>query len=86
VLVCEVHDEQPAGDHTVVLGRVRTVRTLGDGTGLDTVSLRIRARHSDDQHSFHEARPRVAARPDRVDAPFPVVSDGHTPAPFLGVR
>ena len=42
VLVCDVHDEHPAGDHTVVLGRVRAVHVLGDGTGLDTVSLRVR--------------------------------------------
>jgi 3-hydroxy-9,10-secoandrosta-1,3,5(10)-triene-9,17-dione monooxygenase reductase component len=40
VLVCDLHDEHPAGDHTVVLGRVRAVRALRDGTGLDTVSLR----------------------------------------------
>ena len=43
VLVCDVHDEQPAGDHTVVLGRVRAVRVLSEGLGLDTVSLRTGA-------------------------------------------
>ena len=42
VLVCDIHDEHPAGDHTVVLGRVRAVHALRDGTGLDTVSLRVR--------------------------------------------
>jgi flavin reductase (DIM6/NTAB) family NADH-FMN oxidoreductase RutF len=42
VLVCDVHDEHPAGDHTVVLGRVRAVHSLRDGTGLDTVSLQAR--------------------------------------------
>jgi flavin reductase (DIM6/NTAB) family NADH-FMN oxidoreductase RutF len=42
VLVCDVRDEHPAGDHTVVLGRVRAVYALRDGTGLDTVSLRLR--------------------------------------------
>ena len=42
VLVCDVGDEHPAGDHTVVLGRVRAVHALRDGTGLDTVSLRAR--------------------------------------------
>jgi 3-hydroxy-9,10-secoandrosta-1,3,5(10)-triene-9,17-dione monooxygenase reductase component len=42
VLVCAVRDEHPAGDHTVVLGRVRAVHALRDGTGLDTVSLRAR--------------------------------------------
>ena len=40
VLVCDVHDEHAAGDHTVVLGRVRAVHAFRDGTGLDTVSLR----------------------------------------------
>lgn len=40
VLLCDVDDEYPAGDHTVVLGRVRAVRTLHDGPGLDTVTLR----------------------------------------------
>jgi flavin reductase (DIM6/NTAB) family NADH-FMN oxidoreductase RutF len=40
VLVCDVHAEHPAGDHTVVLGRVRAVHRLRPGTGLDTVSLR----------------------------------------------
>ncbi|MGR6964415.1 flavin reductase family protein [Geodermatophilus sp. URMC 61] len=39
-LHCAVHDEYPAGDHTVVLGRVRAVRRFRDGTGLDTVSMR----------------------------------------------
>jgi len=42
VLVCDVRDEHPAGDHSVVLGRVRAVHALRDGTGLDTVSLRVR--------------------------------------------
>ena len=42
VLVCDVRDEHPAGDHTVVLGGVRAVHALRDGTGLDTVSLRVR--------------------------------------------
>jgi flavin reductase (DIM6/NTAB) family NADH-FMN oxidoreductase RutF len=41
VLVCDVRDEHPAGDHTVVLGQVRAVHTLRDGAGLDTVSLRL---------------------------------------------
>ena len=45
-LVCDIHDEHPAGDHTVVLGRVRAVHALRAGTGLDTVSLRVRVRHS----------------------------------------
>jgi flavin reductase (DIM6/NTAB) family NADH-FMN oxidoreductase RutF len=40
VLVCDVQDEHAAGDHTVVLGRVRSIHTLRAGTGLDTVSLR----------------------------------------------
>jgi flavin reductase (DIM6/NTAB) family NADH-FMN oxidoreductase RutF len=40
VLLCDVHDEHPAGDHTVVLGRVRAVQALRSGTGLDTRSLR----------------------------------------------
>jgi flavin reductase (DIM6/NTAB) family NADH-FMN oxidoreductase RutF len=43
VLVCDVHDEHPAGDHTVVLGRVRAVHPHHDGIGLDTVSLRVRS-------------------------------------------
>jgi 3-hydroxy-9,10-secoandrosta-1,3,5(10)-triene-9,17-dione monooxygenase reductase component len=42
VLVCDTVDEHPAGDHTVVLGRVRAVHALRGGTGLDTVSLRGR--------------------------------------------
>jgi len=42
VLVCDLRDEHPAGDHTVVIGRVRAVHPLRDGTGLDTVSLRMR--------------------------------------------
>jgi 3-hydroxy-9,10-secoandrosta-1,3,5(10)-triene-9,17-dione monooxygenase reductase component len=42
VLVCDLRDEHPAGDHTVVIGRVRGVHPLRDGTGLDTVSLRVR--------------------------------------------
>ena len=41
VLVCDVRDEYPAGDHTVVLGQVRAVHALRNGTGLDTVSLRV---------------------------------------------
>jgi 3-hydroxy-9,10-secoandrosta-1,3,5(10)-triene-9,17-dione monooxygenase reductase component len=40
VLVCDVRDQHPAGDHTVVLGRVRAVHALRSGSGLDTVSLR----------------------------------------------
>ena len=47
VLICDVHDEHPAGDHSVVVGRVRAIHSLRDGTGLDTVSLRIRARQLD---------------------------------------
>jgi 3-hydroxy-9,10-secoandrosta-1,3,5(10)-triene-9,17-dione monooxygenase reductase component len=43
VLVCSVQDEHPAGDHSVVLGRVRAVHALRDGVGLDTVSLRTRS-------------------------------------------
>jgi flavin reductase (DIM6/NTAB) family NADH-FMN oxidoreductase RutF len=42
VLVCDLHDEHPAGDHTVVLGLVRAVHPLCDGTGLDTITLRVR--------------------------------------------
>jgi 3-hydroxy-9,10-secoandrosta-1,3,5(10)-triene-9,17-dione monooxygenase reductase component len=42
VLVCDLRDEHPAGDHTVVIGRVRAVHPLRHGTGLDTVSLRVR--------------------------------------------
>ena len=42
VLLCDVLEERPAGDHTVVLGRVRTIHALHGGTGLDTVSLRDR--------------------------------------------
>jgi flavin reductase (DIM6/NTAB) family NADH-FMN oxidoreductase RutF len=45
VLVCDVHDEYPAGDHTVVLGRVRAVHRLRDGIGLDTVSLQVGGTH-----------------------------------------
>ena len=40
VLVCDIRDEHPAGDHTVVVGRVRAVHVLRAGPGLDTVSLR----------------------------------------------
>jgi flavin reductase (DIM6/NTAB) family NADH-FMN oxidoreductase RutF len=39
-LICDLCDEHPAGDHTVVLGRVRAVHELRHGTALDTVSLR----------------------------------------------
>jgi flavin reductase (DIM6/NTAB) family NADH-FMN oxidoreductase RutF len=42
VFLCELRDEHPAGDHTVVLGRVRAVHALRVGAGLDTVSLRRR--------------------------------------------
>jgi 3-hydroxy-9,10-secoandrosta-1,3,5(10)-triene-9,17-dione monooxygenase reductase component len=42
VLVCDLRDEHPAGDHTVVIGRVRAVHPLNHSTGLDTVSLRVR--------------------------------------------
>jgi 3-hydroxy-9,10-secoandrosta-1,3,5(10)-triene-9,17-dione monooxygenase reductase component len=42
-LVCEVDDEHPAGDHSVVLGRVRAVHALHDGTGLSVVSLRTKS-------------------------------------------
>jgi flavin reductase (DIM6/NTAB) family NADH-FMN oxidoreductase RutF len=42
VLVCDLHDEHPAGDHTVVLDRVRAIHGLRGGTGLNTVSLRVR--------------------------------------------
>lgn len=37
VLPCDVHAEHPAGDHGIVLGRVRAIRPLRPGTGLDTV-------------------------------------------------
>jgi 3-hydroxy-9,10-secoandrosta-1,3,5(10)-triene-9,17-dione monooxygenase reductase component len=40
-LICDVRDEHPAGDHTVVVGRVRTIHTLCDGPALDTVSFRV---------------------------------------------
>jgi 3-hydroxy-9,10-secoandrosta-1,3,5(10)-triene-9,17-dione monooxygenase reductase component len=40
-LICDVRDEHPAGDHTVVLGQVRGIHALRDGIGLDTVSLRL---------------------------------------------
>lgn len=40
VLICDIAAEHPAGDHTVVLGRLRAVHALHDGTGMDTVSLR----------------------------------------------
>lgn len=43
VLACAVQAEYTAGDHTVVLGRVRAVRTLRPGMGLDSISLRILA-------------------------------------------
>jgi flavin reductase (DIM6/NTAB) family NADH-FMN oxidoreductase RutF len=42
VLVCDVRDEHQAGDHTVVLARVCAFHALRHGTGLDTVSLRVR--------------------------------------------
>ena len=41
VLLCDIRDELPAGDHTVVLGRVRAVHALRNGPVLDTVSLRV---------------------------------------------
>jgi 3-hydroxy-9,10-secoandrosta-1,3,5(10)-triene-9,17-dione monooxygenase reductase component len=44
VLVCELRDEHPAGDHTVVLGQVRAVHALRPGAGLDTVALAFRER------------------------------------------
>jgi flavin reductase (DIM6/NTAB) family NADH-FMN oxidoreductase RutF len=44
VLVCDVRDEHPAGDHTVVIGSVRAVHPLHGGRGLDTVSLRASCR------------------------------------------
>ncbi len=40
VLVCDVHEERPAGDHTVVLGRIRTLLALNSGPGLDSAALR----------------------------------------------
>jgi 3-hydroxy-9,10-secoandrosta-1,3,5(10)-triene-9,17-dione monooxygenase reductase component len=53
VLICDIAAESPAGDHTVVLGRLRAVHALRDGTGMDTVSLR-------------RARPFLAPRPART--------------------
>jgi len=43
VLICDVGDEHPAGDHTVVLARVRAIHEQYDDAGLDTVSLRAGA-------------------------------------------
>jgi 3-hydroxy-9,10-secoandrosta-1,3,5(10)-triene-9,17-dione monooxygenase reductase component len=43
VLICDVSEEHPAGDHTVVLAHVRAICDHRDGIGLDTVSLRARA-------------------------------------------
>jgi hypothetical protein len=62
VLVCDLRDEHPAGDHTVVIGRVRAVHPLRDGTGLDTVSLRVRG-HDPSPGSSNGAprRPREAS-------------------------
>jgi 3-hydroxy-9,10-secoandrosta-1,3,5(10)-triene-9,17-dione monooxygenase reductase component len=62
VLVCNVHDEHPAGDHTVVLGNVRAVYALRDGTGLDTVSLRVKRTPSRDDPAPPQIEPRCARR------------------------
>lgn len=40
--LCDMYQEHPAGDHTLVLGLVRAVDRHHGGTGLDTVSLRMR--------------------------------------------
>jgi 3-hydroxy-9,10-secoandrosta-1,3,5(10)-triene-9,17-dione monooxygenase reductase component len=39
-LHCDVHDTMTAGDHVVVLGRIRELHAWRDGPGLDTVTLR----------------------------------------------
>lgn len=55
VLTCDVTQEHPAGDHTVVLARVRVIYQHCDRTGLDTVSLGARARQVPAQSAGHAA-------------------------------
>jgi 3-hydroxy-9,10-secoandrosta-1,3,5(10)-triene-9,17-dione monooxygenase reductase component len=60
-LICDVGEEHPAGDHTVVLARVLAIHGHHHGTGLDTVSLRTRAHQL--QVPSRAARPCVDRTP-----------------------